>query len=38
LITELEIEALDARCGRLRSEGRFPAPHGEMPAMPWPLF
>ena len=38
LIRDTEIDALDARCGQLRSEGRFPAPHGEMPAMPWPLF
>lgn len=38
LISDLEIEALDARCARLRSEGRFPGPHGDMPAMPWPLF
>lgn len=38
LISELEIEALDARCEQLRSAGAFPAPHGEMPAMPWPLF
>jgi conserved hypothetical protein len=38
LISDLEIEALDARCERLRSEGRFPGPHGDMPAMPWPLF
>ena len=38
LIRDTEIDALDARCGQLWSEGRFPAPHGEMPAMPWPLF
>jgi uncharacterized repeat protein (TIGR03843 family) len=38
LIRDTEIDALDARCEQLRSEGRFPAPHGEMPAMPWPLF
>jgi uncharacterized repeat protein (TIGR03843 family) len=38
LLSELEVSALAARCDRLRSEGRFPAPHGEMPAMPWPLF
>ena len=36
--SDLEIEALDARCEQLRSQGRFPAPHGNMPAMPWPLF
>lgn len=38
LLTDPEIAALSARCGRLQSEGRFPAPHGEMPAVPWPLF
>jgi uncharacterized repeat protein (TIGR03843 family) len=38
LITDVEIAALAARCDRLRSEGRFPAPHGSMPAVPWPLF
>ena len=38
LISDSEIDALDARCERLRSEGRFPGPHGDMPAMPWPLF
>ena len=38
LLSTLEIAALAARCDRLRFEGRFPAPHGEMPAVPWPLF
>ncbi len=38
LLGDLEIAAFAARCDRLRSEGRFPAPHGDMPAMPWPLF
>ncbi|MEO6504763.1 MAG: SCO1664 family protein [Terrimesophilobacter sp.] len=38
MVSDLEIEALDARCEQLRSQGRFPAPHGNMPAMPWPLF
>lgn len=33
-----EIAALAARCERMLSERRFPAPHGEMPAVPWPLF
>jgi uncharacterized repeat protein (TIGR03843 family) len=37
-LDDLEIAALAARCDRLRSEGRFPAPRGEMPAVPWPLF
>lgn len=38
LISDPEIAALAARCDRLRAECRFPAPHGEMPPMPWPLF
>ncbi|TFC84315.1 SCO1664 family protein [Cryobacterium sinapicolor] len=38
LLSEVEIAALVARCDRLRSEGRFPAPRGDMPAVPWPLF
>ena len=38
LLTSREIAALAARCNRLRRNGRFPAPHGEMPAVPWPLF
>ncbi|WP_150309077.1 SCO1664 family protein [Planctomonas psychrotolerans] len=38
LISDREIAALAGRCDRLRSEGRFPAPRGEMPAVPWPLF
>ncbi len=38
LLSDLEIAALAARCDRLQSEGRFPGPHGEMPAVPWPLF
>jgi uncharacterized repeat protein (TIGR03843 family) len=38
LLSDQEIAALAGRCDRLRSEGRFPAPHGDMPAMPWPLF
>lgn len=33
-----EITALEARCSSLRLAGRFPAPSGEMPAVPWPLF
>ena len=33
-----EIAALITRCERLRSDGRFPAPRGRMPATPWPLF
>ena len=38
LLTAEEIASLAARCARLRSAGRFPAPSGEMPAVPWPLF
>lgn len=38
LLSGFEVDALAARCDRLRSEARFPAPQGEMPAMPWPLF
>jgi uncharacterized repeat protein (TIGR03843 family) len=38
LLTAEEITALAARCARLRSAGRFPAPSGEMSAVPWPLF
>ncbi|GAA3278733.1 SCO1664 family protein [Paenarthrobacter aurescens] len=38
LLTAEEIESLATRCERLRSAGRFPAPSGEMSAVPWPLF
>ena len=38
LLTPAEIDALAGRCDRLRADPRFPAPHGEMPAVPWPLF
>ncbi|EFQ82931.1 hypothetical protein HMPREF0063_12140 [Aeromicrobium marinum DSM 15272] len=38
LITDEEIEALDRRCDRLLRTGRFPAPRGRMPAVPWPPF
>ncbi|MBC7725155.1 MAG: SCO1664 family protein [Burkholderiaceae bacterium] len=38
LITPREVDALAGRCARLSVQGRFPAPHGEMPAVPWPLF
>ncbi|QNE46713.1 SCO1664 family protein [Glaciihabitans sp. INWT7] len=38
LITAEELAAFAERCTRLLAKGRFPAPHGEMPAMPWPLF
>ncbi|GAA4425703.1 SCO1664 family protein [Georgenia halophila] len=33
-----EIAALVARCERLLANARFPAPQGEMPAIPWPPF
>ncbi|TKV28827.1 SCO1664 family protein [Arthrobacter sp. NamB2] len=38
LLTAEEIASLAARCAALRATGRFPPPHGEMPAVPWPLF
>jgi len=38
LLTPAEIVALAVRCDRLRTDGHFPAPQGEMPAVPWPLF
>lgn len=38
LLSDREITALAARCERLLREARFPAPHGEMPAIPWPPF
>lgn len=38
LLSAEEIDALAARCARLRADGCFPAPGGEMPAVPWPLF
>ncbi|MGJ9373861.1 SCO1664 family protein [Nesterenkonia sp. CF4.4] len=38
LLSAEEIAALAARCALLRSAGRFPAPAGESPAVPWPLF
>ena len=38
LLTIPEMVAFAGRCRRLQSKGRFPAPRGEMPAVPWPLF
>ncbi|WP_028278735.1 SCO1664 family protein [Arthrobacter sp. H5] len=38
LLSAEEIASLGARCTRLRFAERFPAPSGEMPAVPWPLF
>jgi hypothetical protein len=38
LLSVEEIASLAARCARLHLPGRFPAPSGELPAVPWPLF
>lgn len=38
LLSAEERASLAARCAQLHSTGRFPAPSGEMPAVPWPLF
>lgn len=38
LLTAEEIASLTARCALLRAAGHFPAPSGEMSAVPWPLF
>lgn len=38
LLSAEELAALAARCARLREDWLFPAPGGEMPAVPWPLF
>ncbi|WP_089774624.1 SCO1664 family protein [Ruania alba] len=38
LLSEPEVEALAARCERLRATGAFPSPGGDAPAVPWPLF
>lgn len=38
LLSTEEVAALMARCDQLRRDGHFPAPSGEMPAVPWPLF
>jgi uncharacterized repeat protein (TIGR03843 family) len=38
LVTPEEVAAFAGRCDRLLREGRFPAPRGEMPAIPWPPF
>lgn len=38
LITDDEITSLVARCDRLLKEREFPAPEGDMPAVPWPPF
>lgn len=38
LLNPEELAALAERCTRLQGDGCFPAPSGEMPAVPWPLF
>ncbi|WP_120004184.1 SCO1664 family protein [Nesterenkonia muleiensis] len=38
LLSDEEITALAMRCDLLLSTARFPAPDGEMPAIPWPPF
>jgi uncharacterized repeat protein (TIGR03843 family) len=38
LLTGQELSALKARCDRLMKNGSFPAPSGQMPAVPWPPF
>ncbi|RJN32148.1 SCO1664 family protein [Nesterenkonia natronophila] len=38
LLTTEEIDSIAARCAKVRLAGRFPAPAGEMSAVPWPLF
>ena len=38
LLGERQLATFVGRCDRLLRDGRFPAPHGEMPAFPWPLF
>ena len=38
LLSANEIGALAERCAGLLDDGRFPAPSGLTPAVPWPLF
>ena len=38
LLTAEEIAALSRRCQLLVDDAHFPAHHGQMPAVPWPLF
>ena len=38
LVTAAEVQAFGDRCDALLSAGTFPAPHGPMPAVPWPPF
>ncbi len=38
LLERAEVERLRERIQHLLDEGEFPAPQGDMPAAPWPLF
>ncbi|WP_258726493.1 SCO1664 family protein [Cellulomonas sp. NS3] len=38
LLSRPELRALAARCGALTAARTLPAPRGDMPAVPWPLF
>ncbi len=38
LLADDEVIALAGRCDQLLQNPRFPAPYGEMPAIPWPPF
>ena len=33
-----EVDAIERRCERLLSKGRFPVPAGGWPSIPWPPF
>ncbi|HEY8371963.1 MAG TPA: SCO1664 family protein [Pseudonocardiaceae bacterium] len=37
-LTRKEVQAVGVRIDRLLDEGVFPAPSGEWPAIPWPVF
>jgi len=37
-IAEEEIDAVQARAEALLSRGVFPAPSGDWPAIPWPIW
>ena len=38
LLTVREVDAVERRCERLLSRGRFPMPAGGWPSIPWPPF
>lgn len=38
LVSDAEVRATGARASALLEAGRFPSPHGEFPAIPWPPF